>query len=155
MLANAGEHVSEICEGVDRTRFAGRDERVQTGKVLARLEIANEEKILATEGDAGDARSEALLSSGMRASSRKRPSCPSGQVRTVWRRRSTLGCLTGELLVEPVLETCPHWPRPLLGVIAPHARLRERVIAYGREPSVAEPASDGGDGVPKHKRAVG
>ena len=39
------------------------------------------------------------------------------------------------------------------GVISPHARLRERVVTYGREPSVAEPAAAvGGALVPKHKR---
>jgi hypothetical protein len=40
------------------------------------------------------------------------------------------------------------------GVISPHARLRQRVVAYGREPSAAEPApAAAGAVVPKHKRA--
>jgi hypothetical protein len=38
------------------------------------------------------------------------------------------------------------------GVISLHARLRERVVAYGREPTVAEPAPAAGAAVPKHKR---
>jgi hypothetical protein len=47
------------------------------------------------------------------------------------------------------------WPHKNIivyhGVLSPHARLRQRVIAYGREPLAAEPV-DGATAAPKHKR---
>jgi hypothetical protein len=47
---HADEHVREVVDRVHAVRFAGRDERVKAGEVLAGFVRADEEEVLATEG---------------------------------------------------------------------------------------------------------
>jgi len=74
IILYARDDVGEIGEGVDAARFAGRDERVQPGDADPGLDVADEEKVLWPSATRRSERSDALLSSGTRAASRKRPS---------------------------------------------------------------------------------
>ena len=49
VIGHTRKRVGEILEGIDAARFAGRDQRVQTSEVAARLQVADEEIILAPE----------------------------------------------------------------------------------------------------------
>lgn len=78
MRAHPQEDIGEVRLGVDAVGFAGRDERLETGRVLS-CSIASDEEVFRPRAMARRARSEALLSRGSGASSRKRVSavhCP-------------------------------------------------------------------------------
>jgi hypothetical protein len=75
VVRRSREDVGEVLEGADAIDLAGSDQGVEASDVLPGVVVSDEDVVLAPEGAAGrSARSEALLSTGSRASSRKRVS---------------------------------------------------------------------------------
>ena len=49
VVLHSEQHISEICQGIDPMLFAGRDERVEHGEVVARILVAEEQIIHSTQ----------------------------------------------------------------------------------------------------------